>query len=162
MAEANSRDTSPVMAFCADLKELRRVSGRDLASIAREITVSGAQLYAVLDGEVKRPPDWTRLVEPFVRACGGTDAVVADWRRRHDILVGVHEELRRLERQADPPVPVIPAQLPATVAAFSGRSAELSRLDLLLPNPADPMPGAAVVISAVSGTAGVGKPNPGN
>ncbi|TVZ05886.1 tetratricopeptide repeat protein [Trebonia kvetii] len=44
-----------------------------------------------------------------------------------------------------------PAQLPADVAAFTGRAAELAALDL----PATPSP--AVAITVVSGTAGVGK-----
>ena len=53
----------------------------------------------------------------------------------------------------------VPAQLPPAVPAFTGRGAELACLDAIaagaaLAGPASP---AAVVISAVSGTAGVGK-----
>jgi DNA-binding SARP family transcriptional activator/tetratricopeptide (TPR) repeat protein len=49
----------------------------------------------------------------------------------------------------------VPRQLPADVAAFTGRDAELGALDGLLPAVrADPGP---VVVAAVSGTAGVGK-----
>ncbi|MER5435554.1 BTAD domain-containing putative transcriptional regulator [Streptomyces sp. NPDC002588] len=53
----------------------------------------------------------------------------------------------------------VPAQLPLGVAAFTGRDSELAQLDALLPAPTDagPVPSPAVVISAVSGTAGVGK-----
>jgi DNA-binding SARP family transcriptional activator/tetratricopeptide (TPR) repeat protein len=57
----------------------------------------------------------------------------------------------------------IPAQLPAAVSAFIGRTAELSALDSLLPateadGPAGRAVGpAAMAIAAVSGTAGVGK-----
>jgi DNA-binding SARP family transcriptional activator/tetratricopeptide (TPR) repeat protein len=50
------------------------------------------------------------------------------------------------------PQPAGPAQLPADVTSFTGRLDELDALDGLL----DARPGA-VVISAVSGTAGVGK-----
>ena len=53
----------------------------------------------------------------------------------------------------------VPHELPADVDAFTGRVAELAELDWLLP-PAGQGPGAKtgpVVISAVSGTAGVGK-----
>jgi tetratricopeptide (TPR) repeat protein/transcriptional regulator with XRE-family HTH domain len=68
---------------------------------------------------------------------------------------------------ADPAEPVVtapagrpvPRELPADVAAFTGRAAELARLDELLAA-AEGGPGDAqgpVVISAVSGTAGVGK-----
>ncbi|MER7466837.1 BTAD domain-containing putative transcriptional regulator [Streptomyces sp. NPDC097981] len=53
----------------------------------------------------------------------------------------------------------IPAQLPLSVAAFAGRKSELAQLDGLLPRTAEAPSArpAAVVISAVSGTAGVGK-----
>jgi DNA-binding SARP family transcriptional activator/tetratricopeptide (TPR) repeat protein len=54
----------------------------------------------------------------------------------------------------------VPRQLPADVAGFTGRAAELAALDLLLPpacGGAGPGRAAAAVISAVSGTAGVGK-----
>jgi DNA-binding SARP family transcriptional activator/tetratricopeptide (TPR) repeat protein len=49
-------------------------------------------------------------------------------------------------------VPSVPAQLPADVRGFAGRAEQLARLDALL----DEEPGA-VVISALAGTAGVGK-----
>jgi DNA-binding SARP family transcriptional activator/tetratricopeptide (TPR) repeat protein len=56
---------------------------------------------------------------------------------------------------------VVPRQLPAGVAFFAGREAELKELDALMDPPgggdrAD-RPGGAVVISAVAGMAGVGK-----
>jgi DNA-binding SARP family transcriptional activator len=58
------------------------------------------------------------------------------------------------------PTRPVPAQLPADVHAFTGRRQELAALDrLLTPGQADGADGqsTAVVISAVSGTAGVGK-----
>jgi DNA-binding SARP family transcriptional activator/Tfp pilus assembly protein PilF len=53
----------------------------------------------------------------------------------------------------------VPAQLPLAVPAFTGRARELALLDGLLAgeNAASPTVPPAVVISAVSGTAGVGK-----
>src|SRR5262249_27387193 len=54
------------------------------------------------------------------------------------------------------PVPVTPRSLPATVPNFTGRSAELRALAGLLDRPGQQVPGA-VVISAIGGTAGVGK-----
>jgi DNA-binding SARP family transcriptional activator len=60
-----------------------------------------------------------------------------------------------------PPVAAapVPAQLPLTVRAFAGRAAELAELDALLPADGDGGSGrpTAVVISALSGTAGIGK-----
>ena len=54
-----------------------------------------------------------------------------------------------------PPVPV-PAQLPPPVAAFVGRDAELARLDAIMDGQ-EPYEAAAVTISVITGTAGVGK-----
>jgi DNA-binding SARP family transcriptional activator len=50
--------------------------------------------------------------------------------------------------------PVVPRQLPAPVRPFVGRETELAELDSLLERAGAP---AAVVISAIGGTAGVGK-----
>jgi DNA-binding SARP family transcriptional activator/tetratricopeptide (TPR) repeat protein len=54
-----------------------------------------------------------------------------------------------------PRLPAVPRQLPAPVQHFAGRTAELRMLDELLVQTA--ARGGAMVISAVSGTAGVGK-----
>src|SRR6266511_3563013 len=51
---------------------------------------------------------------------------------------------------------LVPAQLPADVSGFTGRGDYLRRLDELRPA-TDDGAGAAVVISAIAGTAGVGK-----
>src|SRR5439155_13006044 len=94
-------------------------------------------------------------------------------RRRLADELGAHPSspLRRLHRQiltADPtlaaPAPVatrptagsaLPRQLPAPPSSFAGRINELARLDALLN--ADGEQPTAVVISALSGTAGIGK-----
>ena len=55
-------------------------------------------------------------------------------------------------RRADPR----PRQLPSAVPGFTGRAAHLARLDALLPREGSGQ-GTAVVISAIDGTAGVGK-----
>ena len=57
------------------------------------------------------------------------------------------------------PVPVpgsVPRQLPVAVTHYTGRVAELAKLDVLLTQDDAARP-AAMVISAVAGTAGVGK-----
>jgi DNA-binding SARP family transcriptional activator len=76
---------------------------------------------------------------------------------------------------APPPMTIVPRQLPADVPGFTGRAAHLRRLDRLVPEgepdrlasegqpdrlvPEEPAGGrpAAVVISAIAGTAGIGK-----
>ena len=51
----------------------------------------------------------------------------------------------------------VPAQLPADVAAFTGRAGPLAQLDALLHHEEDTGRSTAVVLSAIAGTAGVGK-----
>jgi thiaminase len=89
----------PVAEFCAALRDLQRSSGISRPQLARQLHYGRSQLYEILDGRIRRPPEWDRLVEPLVRACipggNGAERVVADWRRRHDVLVRVHEELAR-------------------------------------------------------------------
>ena len=72
-------------------------------------------------------------------------------------LRAVHQDILRGQRPAvvAPPTTVpAPAQLPPDTAVFTGRDTEIDHLDTLL---ADAEQATAVVISAVSGTAGVGK-----
>ena len=63
---------------------------------------------------------------------------------------------QRPGREPGPKLP-IPRELPSDVLAFTGRAAELDELSRLLPAAGGGGKCAAVVISAVSGTAGVGK-----
>jgi DNA-binding SARP family transcriptional activator len=56
-----------------------------------------------------------------------------------------------------PPAAPVPRELPADVSAFTGRAAELRRLDELTGGATRAGRASAAVISAVSGTAGVGK-----
>lgn len=164
MARRDSR--LPVQDFCADLRDLcDRAPGLDRRALAHRLGYSRSQLYAILDGNITRPPDWSRVVEPLVRYAGGTERDLANWRRRHEVLIRVHEEMRRISRSSDQPrheamSVVIPAQLPADVPNFAGRVNELASLDAALVisrHSDDTNSPLAVLISAVSGTAGVGK-----
>lgn len=64
--------------------------------------------------------------------------------------------LHQLTGGSTPEARSVPRQLPVEVAHFTGRSAELARLDALLVQEDAARP-AAMVISVVAGTAGVGK-----
>jgi hypothetical protein len=89
-------------------------------------------------------------------------------RLRHRETTADLDRLRADLARADPvlaaarrlsPLPesaAVPAQLPRDVAGFAGRGEQLARLDELLAPAAGRRPGA-VVISAVSGTPGLGK-----
>lgn len=98
---AVSTPNGPVADFCAALRGLQRTSGLSRTALARQLSYGRSQLYEILDGRIKRPPEWDKLVEPLVRACvtGGDRAVVecsvAEWKQRHEVLVRVCEELHR-------------------------------------------------------------------
>jgi DNA-binding SARP family transcriptional activator/tetratricopeptide (TPR) repeat protein len=105
--------------------------------------------------------------------CGRRAEALAVYRQARGILVGElgvepGPELRQLHQfilTGDPelnapPVQVpaaVPRQLPAAVPHFAGRQGELAALTALLKRPGGAGTHAAVVISAIGGTAGVGK-----
>jgi DNA-binding SARP family transcriptional activator/Flp pilus assembly protein TadD len=106
------------------------------------------------------------LMTALYRSGRQADALAA-YRQAREILgdeLGLEPgpELRALEQriltgkpiELTPPArpAVVPAQLPHNVSGFVGREAELSRLDRMLAEG-----GESVLISAVAGTAGVGK-----
>jgi DNA-binding SARP family transcriptional activator/Tfp pilus assembly protein PilF/CheY-like chemotaxis protein len=141
----------------------------------------GEELVAELEGLTARHGSherlWGQLMTALYRAGRQTDAL-ATYRRARTALVeesGVEPapvltEIHQRILAQDPSLlapqparPVLavgdtgtgPAQLPADVGGFTGRDAELAALDAAL-DAAGPQP-TTVVISAVSGTAGVGK-----
>jgi len=104
--------------------------------------------------------------------CGRRAEALAVYREARGILVGdlgvePGPELRQLHQRiltGDPQlapavqVPVaVPRQLPAAVPHFAGRQDELAALTALLKRPGGAGGTHAVVISAIGGTAGVGK-----
>jgi len=94
-----SHPNGPVADFCAALRDLQVASGISRSSLAREIHYGRSQLYDILDGRIRRPPEWDRLVEPLLRTClrgkPDVDRLVADWRTRYEVLLRVHDELTR-------------------------------------------------------------------
>ena len=73
-------------------------------------------------------------------------------RRQYEAVL--REEAGHVAGPRPVPIYTVPAQLPADVAGFTGRVDELARLDQLL---SDGQIDPAVVISTITGTAGVGK-----
>jgi DNA-binding SARP family transcriptional activator/tetratricopeptide (TPR) repeat protein len=112
--------------------------------------------------------------------CGRQGEAIAVYQQARRLLIGElgcepGPELRRVHQQilnedrvlaapepaaasaGDGPVPVVPRELPGTIGHFTGRTQELQALTRVLDRIGDDMTGAAVVISAIGGTAGVGK-----
>jgi DNA-binding SARP family transcriptional activator/tetratricopeptide (TPR) repeat protein len=133
------------------------------------------QVVTDLAGTIEQNPTRERLVELLMTALyrGGrqADALAAyqntrrvlaaelgidtgpELRRLHEAILRGEIEVNQAATGSAPVAP--PAQLPLDVHGFTGRGDELGQLDALLAS-ADEQP-TAVVISAVSGTAGVGK-----
>jgi transcriptional regulator with XRE-family HTH domain len=97
-------------------------------------------------GQVRPQSETVRLLADALQLDADDRAELAALTRPVDALAAVG---------SGPPTPV-PAQLPADVAGFTGRAGDLAELDGLL---ADRGPDAtrAMVVSAIVGTAGVGK-----
>lgn len=128
---ADESAAGPVRAFCTELGEVRRGSGRSLAGVAHELKMSRGHLYTILNGDVKRPPDWSRVVEPLLRACGVDDAGVVSWRGRHQVLEQVYEQLRRHQ----PPSIVedaLPVESPPRRRPWAARAARAAVVVLAL------------------------------
>lgn len=172
-----------VDAAAAGLDEQRLLAYERLAAVELELgrfAATARTLRPLVAEHPLREP----LVAGYLLAlagCGQQAAALrlyAETRRRLVDELGVDPgpelsgaQLRVLRgRKADEPAPAgpagpPPAQLPADPAWFTGRAAALRQLDALLP--ADPAradrdggqdgPARAVVISAIAGTAGVGK-----
>jgi tetratricopeptide (TPR) repeat protein len=132
--------------FADALRRLRRQAGNPgYRVLARRTGYGTTTLWAAANG---RTVPTLAVTLAYVAACGG-DA--AEWERRWRQLVE-SPDAGTVEAAGAPE----PHQLPSDVYGFTGRSNELSRLDALI-DEATEGAAPAVVISAVSGTAGVGK-----
>jgi tetratricopeptide (TPR) repeat protein len=121
-----------------------------LRDMAKEVGCSHTTVSSAFSGP--RPPRWG-LLELIVEALGG------DTERFHQLWLAASaapDDGQRVRVAALVPEPaarpVLPRELPGDVAAFTGRADQLAHLDGLLDRPR-----TAVVVSAVCGTAGVGK-----
>ncbi|MBO2448346.1 tetratricopeptide repeat protein [Actinomadura barringtoniae] len=156
--------------FCADLRSLWvEAGGPSLRALERHLSLSKSQVGAILNGRIRRPPDWqvvSTLVECINRHAAEhgraerlslRTGVEEHWRPRHGLLEHAfgNAAVRGPEERVAQASPVVPAMLPPAVAGFAGRRELLAVLDDLLASRAEL--GPAVLITAVGGTAGVGK-----
>jgi DNA-binding SARP family transcriptional activator/tetratricopeptide (TPR) repeat protein len=167
--------TGPVIESAATrLDERRRAATQDWVDVEMDLG-RHADLIGELTQLVAGDPYQERFVGQLMLAlhrCGRQSDALAAYRRFRDRLADelglepgarlqrLHADILGDEAGLDPPdaaapaptrVAVVPAQLPADIAAFAGRTTELNELDKLL-NPHGP-----VTICAITGTAGVGK-----
>jgi hypothetical protein len=145
----------PVRALFDGLHELHHRAGwPSLRDMARDVGCSHTTVSVAFSEP--RVPRWG-LLELIVETLGGdTEEFHRLWlaasrapeHRAPTIAAGA---------AAPQAAPLPPRELPADVVAFTGRAEQVATLDALLAQ-ADTAP--AVMVSAVSGTAGVGKPEP--
>jgi hypothetical protein len=94
-------------------------------------------------------------MDQIVIALGATPAEQANWSEAW-FRVAAHRDARRQPNTTtSASTGSVPRQLPSDVTAFTGRAEDLAELDGLLAG--DAPTATAVVISAIAGTAGVGK-----
>lgn len=114
--------------------------------------VSARHIRAIETGRIAQPrPVTVRLLADAFGLCG------ADRDRFQQLVVAAAEQVWVSRSAADR---TVPAQLPADVPDFTGRIDELDRLDTIASGAGEHP--VAVLISALAGTAGVGKPKPGS
>ncbi|MFF3380849.1 ATP-binding protein [Streptomyces sp. NPDC002680] len=134
------------------LRDHRRRLGLTQEELAERSGVSVRTICHVETGRIERPRPATvrRLADAL--ALTGTDL---------DEFRQAATGLPDAPRPPRPPYPATksaPAQLPPAHPGFSGRTEQLGALDALLDGGKDQLPTTgAVVISAIAGTAGVGK-----
>jgi tetratricopeptide (TPR) repeat protein len=155
--------------LAALLRQLRRREARDrngteltYRELGAKTGWSTAVIGEYLTGGVLPPTDRFDTLVQLLGAvaaeqrglAGARDRVAETRRRRAGGAAG--GAARQAAAAVAAPVPApwpVPRELPAPVSGFTGRTGQLARLDALLAADAPP----AMVISAVSGMAGVGK-----
>jgi tetratricopeptide (TPR) repeat protein/transcriptional regulator with XRE-family HTH domain len=138
------------------LRRLRQCRGLSVGQIAVSADVSRSHVSEVLRGWKTPSPD---VAASIARALGGSESEASNahqWAGQARDVRYYHRARGAAPMTGAGHQRVTPRELPSAVAGFTGRSAELDALTGLLDRPGRRAPGV-VVISAISGTAGVGK-----
>ncbi len=142
-------------AFGAVLRRRRITARLTQEQLASKAGLSARSLGDIERGRVRTPRlDTVRLLGDAL-GLAGADLDRFETLARADYWAGRDSApVPRQPQPAEPATAPRPAQLPADVAAFTGRDDHLKQLAEVLAGPDSP---ATVVISAITGTAGVGK-----
>jgi tetratricopeptide (TPR) repeat protein len=152
-------EQSPIDDLAHELRLLKDRAGLSLSRLAARCWCSKSALERYLNGKVFPPRD---TVTALSNACGGDiPALMALWERawtaRGGMRRGTSPTTTEVATLQCPVAPLTPAQLPPDIRGFTGRSAELARLEFLLTE-LDTGTGAdSIPFIAITGSAGVGK-----
>jgi transcriptional regulator with XRE-family HTH domain len=154
--------TDDAAAFAARLIAFRRSAGLSQQELAERSGLSIRAISNLERARTRRPhPDTLSRLADALRL-DDADALRLDDKARRELAAAAGRRLARTVTVAPedklPPEGaglVVPQQLPGPVRHFIGRENELAALTELLGQP--DAAGAAMVISAIGGTAGVGK-----
>jgi tetratricopeptide (TPR) repeat protein len=165
--------------LCADLRLMWvQAGGPTLRALSSRVEVGKSQVGNILTGQIRQPPDWrvvSGLVTSFLRYAeehgrvgqlSVSTAVEEFWRPRYAVVEHAFQQTHRRDRTGSGPAGepstagsgpgrVVPHQLPGAARHFTGRTDELETLTKLVDQ--DVEAGQTVVISAIDGTAGIGK-----
>jgi len=159
--------------MCRDLRLLWTAAGGPrLRTLSGRVGRGKSQVGAILNGDVRRLPDWDVIrglvegIREHAQAHGRTEQItlrigIAEvWRPRYAMLEYAFRSAPQARADSARPTPAgvplpVPRQLPPAVPHVAGRTAELAVLDSLIDRAARHC--TTVVISAISGMAGVGK-----
>jgi tetratricopeptide (TPR) repeat protein len=138
-----SRELELLRARAAHGSHKKKIS---IADLAGRVAEPRSTIHSYVTGRYLAPPD---VLDRIVTALGATPAELREWSEAW-FRVSADQEVRKRVRTG-----AVPHELPADVSAFTGRAVEMAELDRLLADSGrTPSP---VVLSAVAGTAGVGK-----
>ncbi|RCH67640.1 transcriptional regulator, SARP family protein [Streptomyces sp. SDr-06] len=151
--------TQSVGDYIRDLRALKARAGQpSLQELQRRSGIARSTLSDALSPRRRELPR-LEVCLALVRACGVRAQEEARWRERWQRIAEARDAGRSAPAAGDaaPTVHtrVAPRQLPYAVRHFTGRARELKRLDELMADRRTSC--GAVVISAIAGTAGVGK-----
>jgi len=128
------------------LRQHRAAAGLTQRELAKRAKLSVRTIQNMEQGHSVLP--YQRTVRLLTSALGLTGPAAAEFSDR---------ARQRNGTASTGPIPAPPRQLPPGTAQFVGRETELDALTGMLAESGDPGPGGVVVISAINGTAGVGK-----
>lgn len=126
-----------------------------LTMLARQVDVPRSTVHAYLTGLTLAPSE---VLDRIVIALGADAAEQARWADSWFRMAAQVDRARRADGAGlTAGATAVPRQLPPRVPVFTGRSEQLAQLDRALAEARSAAGGTAVLVSAIEGTAGVGK-----